>query len=226
MDLAIFQAWALALGGLSSLGSALIVMLLLNRKAGPGSAFAFAGGYFGSYLSIGMLVVFVGPGFVRTDTDGEPSLGPAIAMLVLGALLMAAAIAQWRKPPSGEPPALFAKLDEFRPPKALLVAIVLPVINVKNLAMFLPAVAVLASAELDAPLAALAVLSTAMIFCGGLLTPVLIYLLVPRRAEAWLGAMRSWIEANSTTVARVILPLIACMLLAKGGRVLWQLYGA
>lgn len=181
--------------------------------------------YFGAYLTIGMLVVFGAGEVLEFDADAPPRAGPAIALCVVALLLLAAALRQWRQPPNKEPPALFAKLEEFTPAKALAVGALVPVINVKNLAIYLPAITVLAGASLDPMTATLAVSSTAMIFCGGLLTPVAIYLLLPQRAAAWLGAMRRWIEANSSVVARIVLPLIACLLLAKGGHTLWLLFG-
>jgi len=225
MDVAIFQAWAIAVGGLSSLGAALIVLLLLNREAGPGSAFAFAGGYLCGYVTIGMLVVFVGAELIEGRQSDGPSLAGSIVVLVLGLLLLALALKRRRSPTSDEPLGFLAKLDDFRPPKALAMGVLIPALNVKNLAIFLPAAAVLAAAKLEPLTAALAVISTAVVFAGGLLLPLLIYLLVPGRAASWLGAMRRWIEANSSKVAAVILPIIACLLLIKGSRGLWLLYG-
>ena len=131
----------------------------------------------------------------------------------------------WRAPPSNEPPEFLAKLDELHPPKALAIGLFIPLINVKNMAIFLPAVAVLVAAELEPLQLALAVLSTAVVFCGGLLSPLLIYVVLPRRSERWLGAMRGWIERNSHKVARVVLPLIAVLLLSKAARGLWALFG-
>ena len=226
MNVAIFQAWAIAVGGMSSLGSALMVLLLLNREAGPGSAFAFATGYFGSYLSIGALGVFFGAGLLESRQDAAPSPGGAIVACVLGVLLLTLAVQQWRTPPSGEPPPFMAKLDEFGPLKAFAVGALIPAINLKNLAIYLPAVAVLAAASMPPLEAGLGLVSTTVVFCGAMLTPVLIYVVLPRRSAQWLGAIRRWIETNSHKVARVILPLIGSALLAKGTYSLWLIYSA
>lgn len=215
----LLQAWALAAGGLSSLGSALIVIMLLERKGGPASGYAFGLGYLAAYMAIGLAGVSLGPELIGGAS--EPSTAGGVLALCFGLLLAFAALQVWRAPPSSEPPALLAKLDELHPPKALAIALFIPLINVKNLAIFTPAIAVLADAELAPLQAALGVLSTAAVFCAGLLTPLMVYTLMPGRSARWLGSMRGWIERNSHKVARSVLPLVAALLIAKGLRSLW-----
>ena len=213
----LLQAWALAAGGLSSLGSALIVIMLLERKGGPGSGYAFGLGYWAAYVGIGLAGVFFGPELIGGG-GGEPSKAGGILALCFGLLLAFAAVQMWREPPSNEPPEFLAKLDELHPPKALAIGLFIPLINVKNLAIFAPAIAVLADAELAPLQAALGAVSTAVVLCSGLLTPLVIYTLMPGRSARWLASMRAWIERNSHKVARVVLPLVAIYLLVKGVR--------
>lgn len=229
---AVLQAWAIAVGGMSSLATALIVLILLNRKRGPGAAFAFGLAYFGGYVLIGLTGVFVGASVLELDLSTGPSPTTAGVTLGLGLLLSAASVRVWRKPPAslgseddesflGQ---VFATLDELPVARALGFGAALPVLNVKNLAIYLPAVALLASAELTPTGRVLAVVSSAAIFSGGLLIPLLIRVLFPRRCADWLAAMRRWIEAHATRVAQVILPCIAVALLARGGWSFWQIY--
>lgn len=223
MNLAILQALALATGGLSSLGAVLMVLMLLNREAGPGSAFAFGLGYCGVYTAIASLAVFGAKDLLEARADAGPSPLASLALCVLGVLLMLLAIKQWRTPASDEAPAWLAQIDSFTPGKALGVGLLIPLINFKNLAIFLPAVAVLAAAPLTTVEAIVGVIAVPMVFCGAMLTPLLLYLVLPRRAARTLAALRRWVEAHSHTVTRVVLPVIATLLLVKGGRGLWTL---
>ena len=61
------------------------------------------------------------------------------------------------------------------------------------------------------------VVAVPLVFCGALLTPLLIYVVMPGRAARILARLRRWIETNSHMVARVILPIIGLALLIKGG---------
>ncbi len=138
---------------------------------------------------------------------------------------MGLAFRQWRSPASTETPALFTKLDELGPAKALGIGALIPLINFKNLAIYLPAVAVLAAAPLTPIETVVGVVAVPLVFCGAMLTPLLIYLVMPGRAGQTLARMRRWIETNSHMVARVLLPLIGLALVIKGGTTLWTLFG-
>ena len=69
MSAALIEALAIAAGGLSSLGSTLIVLLLLNSKAGPRAAFAYTFGYGGAYLVLGLASVYLGQSLIDADAS-------------------------------------------------------------------------------------------------------------------------------------------------------------
>ncbi|MCA9682144.1 MAG: GAP family protein [Myxococcales bacterium] len=235
MNLALLQALAIATGGLSSLGAVLIVLLLLDGKRGAAPGYAFGLAYAGSYLVIGLGSLWLGRSMVAVEADAGPSPLRSVAFSLLGLVMLVAALRQ-RRTKAGEEsgdegegqPAgistLLAKIDGQGPMRALAFGALVPWLNVKNLAIYLPAIAVLAAASLPPVEGALAVGLTTLVFCGGPLGVLLVYGIFRRRAADWLGRLRLWIENNGQRIVRVVLPLIGSLLLIQGCRGLWSWY--
>ncbi|PRP91054.1 Glycerophosphoryl diester phosphodiesterase [Enhygromyxa salina] len=228
MKLALLQALVIAMGGLSALGSLLIVLLLLNSKAGVRASLAYVLGYSGSYLTMGLTTVWLGRSLVELDEASGPSPLASALFVAMGLLLWFLAAKKWLTPPDPDapPPKLMEAVDTLTPVKAFGFGVVVTLLNVKNLAIYFSAISVIAATPMTPAEAGLCVVLTVVVFCAGLLCPLLIYALVPKRADAWLEKMRNWIEANTDKVARVILPLFATLFLIKGGRGLWLVYFA
>ena len=70
--------------------------------------------------------------------------------LVLGAMLLALAARTWRAPPAEDasPPKLLASVDAARPLRLFGVGVLVGGVNVKNLALYLSAVHVVARARI------------------------------------------------------------------------------
>ena len=222
MTLTLIRALAIASGGLASLGSVLIVLMLLNSKRGPRAAVGYVAGYAGSYLIMGLASLSLG---ARTPTSPEaegPSLVRACAFVILGLILLLAALRSWRKPADGEPPALFAKIDNSSPLRALGFGVLVTILNVKNSFIYLLAVSVIVQASLPPLHAVASIVLIVLVFCGGTLVPLAIVALFPKRSARWLARLREWVEANARRVALIILPLFGTARAARGVHELLQ----
>ena len=136
--------------------------------------------------------------------------------------MLLAALRTWRKPADGEPPALFAKIDDSSPLRALGFGVLVTILNVKNSFIYLLAVSVIVQASLPPLHAVASIVLIVLVFCGGTLVPLAIVALFPKRSARWLARLREWVEANARRVALIILPLFGTLLAIRGGHELLQ----
>ena len=133
----LLQTLLLASGGILSVGSITIVILLLLSDRGWRGGLGYALGYTGAYSLIGLLVTLIGYR-VAGSSGAEPGLFLPILLAVLGSLLIWLAVRNGRRPPpEGEqkPPRFFAVLDGITPLKAFGFGAPVTVLNFKNLAI-------------------------------------------------------------------------------------------
>ncbi|GAB5494304.1 MAG: hypothetical protein Phog2KO_45190 [Phototrophicaceae bacterium] len=205
------QSLALASGGLVSVGSITIVILLLISDKGWLNGLGYMLGYVGAYTVIGVSAVMLSYNYTTsTDTNSDSSnIIPTILLCLMGCLLLYLAFRNWRKAPSTEkkPPRLFKILDSITPIRAFAFGAMISFINVKNLAIFMSAVSVLLLSDLSLSAKILIVLLDILVFCTSVIVPVGIYLLFPNGAYEKLN----WIKATLETYSRPIgiwIPLI------------------
>jgi len=124
------QAILLASGGILSIGSIMIVILLLISDGGWRNGLAYMVGYVTAYTLIGLSAVLIGFNDATGEADGGGQVGPILWSL-LGILLLWMALRNWRKPPdvAQEPPRIFAILDNITPIKALVFGAVVTVLS-------------------------------------------------------------------------------------------------
>jgi len=206
----LIQALLLATAGLLSVGSITLVILLLISDRGWHNGLAYALGYTGAYSLIGIAVVMLGYGAsAKSSGSGEPSLLLPVTLLVLGALLLWMGLRNWRKPPVAEPepPRFLTIVDSITPPRAFGFGALVTVLNVKNLALYLTALSVVVLSVLPLPQKVIIALLAALVFCLAVIIPVVIYLLMPGRADTVLGAFRQALDRNSRPIG-IWLPLV------------------
>ena len=117
----LIQSLILASGGIVSVGSITLVILLLISDKGWRNGLGYMLGYTIAYSLIGVTVVSVG--FSTTNNNpGEPSIVLPILFTIMGTLLLWITLRNWRKPEikaeDKTPPRLFAFVDKTTPPKA------------------------------------------------------------------------------------------------------------
>jgi len=185
------QAILLASGGILSIGSIMIVILLLISDGGWRNGLAYMVGYVTAYTLIGLSAVLIGFNDATGEADGGGQVGPILWSL-LGILLLWMALRNWRKPPdvAQEPPRIFAILDNITPIKALVFGAVVTVLNFKNLAEKI-----------------MIVLCVVLVFCAAVIAPVLVYLSFPQQAYQRLNRLKEFLESRSRPIA-IWVPLL------------------
>jgi len=201
----LINALAVASGGILSFGSILIVIVLLGSKGGIQKATAYVSGNCVGYFLIG-LTWFALRGFGGPLGETAAATGPspaAWAQLGFGVLLLGFGLYNWLKgPPSAEAAAKakannpLAKIDTMRARSLFGFGAMISAVNVKNLAIFLSALSIVAKTTLgwSAQLAGLA--AVIAMLCSSVITPVLLALLFAKRANPWLASGRRRIEEN------------------------------
>ncbi len=208
---------ALAAGGILSVGSIIIVILLLISDRGWRNGVAYAVGYTGGYALIGVAAVLLGYTAAENNTGARGPFVP-ILTIVLGTLLLWMALRNWRKPSfdANENPRLFAMLDRITPPKAFGFGALITVINFKNLAIFLSAISIVLVSDIPLPTKIGIALLDALVFCAAVIIPVLIYFLFPQQAENWLGRFRQTLQAYSRPISIWTPLLFGLIFLGRG----------
>ena len=204
------QSLVLASGGIVSVGSITLVILLLISDRGWRNGLGYMLGYTIAYSLIGLAVITLG--FNATaNNSGEPSIVGPILFTVMGTLLLWITQRNWRKPetkPEDQtPPRLFTFVDKTTPLKAFAFGAMISVINFKNLAIFMSAVSVVHLSNLDLSFKIINVLLVAFVFCLSVIIPVLIYVLFPQRSDEVLNWIKQSIETHSRSIG-IWLPLV------------------
>ncbi len=204
----LIQSLVLASAGLLSVGSITIVILLLLSDQGLRNGAAYMLGYVGGYTLIGISVTLVG--YTLAENESGESGGVSSWLLVLfGILLLYLAQRNWRTPRSetSENPRLFSIIDKITPLKAFAFGALVTVLNFKNLAIYLSALAVSLSSDLALSAKIVIAILVTLVFCAAVVVPVLIYVLFPKQADSVLNRIKQTLETYSRPIG-IWMPLI------------------
>ncbi|WP_238773984.1 GAP family protein [Prescottella equi] len=219
MGTAIGDVLPLAIGvAISPIPIIATILMLLTPRAGSTATAFLAGWILG--IAVGY-VVFVAIGSaIDLSSNSDGNAVTATIRLVLGVLLLALAVKQWRtRPAPGEEPSMpawLAAIDKVTPGKALALGVGLSAINPKNLLMIVGAA--VAVSQLDFGVGAKTV--TGVVFtilaASTVAVPVVGYFTMRERATSWLQGLKVWLTANNAAVMAVLLLVIGVSLIGKG----------
>lgn len=219
MGTAIGDVLPLAIGvAISPIPIIATILMLLTPRAGSTATAFLAGWILG--IAVGY-VVFVAIGSaIDLSSNSDGNAVTATIRLVLGVLLLALAVKQWRtRPAPGEEPSMpawLAAIDKVTPGKALALGVGLSAINPKNLLMIVGAA--VAVSQLDVGVGAKTV--TGVVFtilaASTVAVPVVGYFTMRERATSWLQGLKVWLTANNAAVMAVLLLVIGVSLIGKG----------
>ncbi len=201
----LINALAVASGGILSFGSILIVIILLGSKGGIQKATAYVSGNCLGYFLIGLAWFALsgfGQGMSATEAASGPS-GATWAQLGMGALLLGMGVRTWLKGPPTEEAAAeakakspLAKIDTMRTRSLFGFGAMIAAVNVKNLAIFLSALSIVAETTLGLGAQIIGLAAIIAMLCSSVITPVILALVFAKRAVPWLAAGRRRIEEN------------------------------
>lgn len=221
MGVALLPALAVALTGTAAVGPILLVTALLTSSGGRPSAWGFLAGYLGMYSAIGMAVVAAGLEPARW-VSGEAGPAGATAGVAVGVALVALGL--WTASRSSSDTGSGAArrspplLDRATPPRAFLLGLTVASVNLKNLALYLTAIAVLQAGELSTGGKLAAAPLVAAVFCLAAFVPLGIDLAMPARSGRALARLRGTIERQGRRVGAVLLVVVGLVLVARGVR--------
>lgn len=221
MEPGLLPALALALTGAAAAGSMLVVTALLATDGGRANALGYLGGYLGAYTAIGLAVV-AGDVDAGAWTSGDAGRAGPVVMMVLGLLLMAAGARTALRPRpepgkrGGGPTA--GILDRATPARAFGLGVAVAFVNVKNLALYLTAVAVLQASDVSAARKLAAAPLVALTFCLAVFVPLAIDVAAPARSGRALAALRRGIERYGRRLGAWLPLVVGVVFVVRGAR--------
>jgi threonine/homoserine/homoserine lactone efflux protein len=219
MNDAIGQVLGVGVGvALSPIPIVAVVLLLATPRArsnGP----AFLLGWIAGLTIVGAIVLLVSGGADATGDDG-PATWVGVLKLVLGALLLALALKQWRGRPRGDEapplPKWMQTIDAFQPPKALAMGGLLSGVNPKNLLLTVAAATAIAQTGVGGGRQAIALAIFVVVGSLGVGAPVVLYFALGERSQELLDELKAWMIAHNAAIMAAILLVLGAKLIGDG----------
>ncbi len=196
---------------------AVILMLFSARARANGTA--FLAGWIVSLAAVSTVVyVLAHDGNVATSTTASDSV--SWGKIVLGAALVLLALRNWRKRPAPgvepEMPKWMATIDGTAPAKAFGLAVVLAVVNPKNLLLTLGSATGLAQLGLSTTDAIVAIVVFVVVASLSIAVPVAYSVFGGAKAKSSLESAKTWLTAHNAAVMAVLFLVFGVDLIAKG----------
>jgi hypothetical protein len=196
-----------------------VTLLLTSEQRGPLKAIAFVLGMTLARLAQGVLF-----GFVLTGGSGDPAdagnsgVVQAVALTVLGILLLITAYKKWAKEPDPDapPPKWLGMIESVTPLKALLLGAGFILIALKLWVFILGAISTIGEAQLGRTASIRTFLLFILLAQSLLIIPIVIRLLMPRRAEAFLASLADWLKRYNDPIVIAISLIFGALFLYQG----------
>jgi threonine/homoserine/homoserine lactone efflux protein len=192
---------------------AVVLMLVTDRARTNGPAFVI--GWWLGVAIVGGIVLALASGADASDA-GEPADWVSWLKLILGLLLLALAVKQWRERPRGdsqpEAPKWMSALDSFTPAKAAGMAVVLSGLNPKNLLLVIAGAAAIAQTGIDTGDQVIALIIFVLIASIGVAAPVALYFALGSRSSEVLNGLKDWMATNNAVILGVLFVILGVKL--------------
>lgn len=208
--------WAVGVA-LSPMPVVAMVLMLMSARGRVTGAALLAGWLLGIGAAGTLLLLLAGT--TESGGGGPPPTWVSILELVLGVVLLALAVRTWRSRPRGdtEPttPRWMAAVEAFTPLRAAGLAVLLGVVNPKNLAFLVGGAAAVSTAGATVPQQAVAWVVFTAVAGLGVGAPLVVDVALGDRAGPVLDEIRTWMTRHDTAVT-------AALCLVIGAKVLGQ----
>ncbi len=223
MGEAIGQSLPVAVGVLISPLPIVAVVLMLTSQRARANATAFVVSWFVAVLAVVAVVALLAAG--ASSGDGAPAPWTGWLKVVLGLLLLFLGVRQFLgRPGAGAEPAAprwMAAVDHFTPVRSAGLAVLLAVVNPKNLLLVVSGGTAVAAAAQGTGPTVVAVLVFALVASAGVAAPVVIYLVAGARAARILDGLQTWMVHNNAVIMAVLLLVLGAKVLGDGIATLW-----
>ena len=219
MGAAIGQSLPVAVGVMISPLPIVAVVLMLVSGRARANAVAFVVAWFVGVGGVALVVALLA-GAATPDADGPPTWA-AVVKIVLGLLLVLLAVQQWRGRPregvEAPVPSWMGAIDRFTPVRAGGLALLLGVVNPKNLLLVVSGGAAIATAAPgDTTAAVVAAVVFGAVASVGVAAPLVIYLAMGSRAPILLDELKAWLIQHNAVVMAVLLLVLGAKMLGDG----------
>jgi hypothetical protein len=219
MGAAIGDVLGLAVGVAVSPVAIVVIILLLTTPLGRANGSLFAIGWLAGLAILGAVILLVANP-ADASSAGKPAAWVGWLKLVLGVLILAAAVRHWRRRPTAgaEPqlPKWMAGLDRLRPGPALGLGALAAAVNPKNAALTISAAASVAAAGLPGSQQAITLAVFVLLGSAGILAPLAIYLATGERAIKTLDGWKTWASDHNEAIMAVLCLVFGVKLIGDG----------
>ncbi len=194
------------------------ILLLFTKKPVANAASYLAGFIIGVAGVLAVLAAVAGT--INLSAGSGQSTGASILQLALGALLLVAALRQFRgRPKPGEEasmPKWMNGIAGFAPGKSLIVGVGIGALNPKNIIVGVAAAVAIASASLSTGQEVGAVAVYVLVAALGVAAPLVVTLAMGEKAQKILDSWKAWLGQNNAVVMTVLFLIFAVVLIGKG----------
>jgi Sap, sulfolipid-1-addressing protein len=195
------------------------VILMLFSDGARAKSLAFLLGWVVGIV-VAMTVLISVASTQSLSTGGAPSDTTSWIKVILGLLLVVAAVGQWRKRPAagGEAamPGWMTKIDTMKPLGAIGLGFLLSALNPKSLLLIAGGAITIAQADLSSADTAIVVGVFTLIGASTVAIPALGYLFLGDKIQPALNEAKAWLSTHNAAVMSVLLLVIGVTLFGKG----------
>ncbi len=218
---ALTKSFPMAMGiALSPAPILAIIMLLMTRRAKFIAPFFLFGWLVGIQI-VGTFIIFM-PGVIANHGGMSDTTGTMKIILGIVLLMLIFPIHK-KKKSQGEKervPKIFNKLDGFGMLKVFLIGFVFSGLSIKNIALSASGAAHIHTTSLiDYFETLMAVFYFSLMSSFTLIIPILIYMIVPKKAEISLLLLRNWLVKHHWDIAMVMLLVSGILLFSIGMKI-------
>jgi len=193
------------------------VILMATSGKGRSNGTAFVLGCYVFMVGFVGTLVLIGRAAGAEDAHSVPRFLVDGVEILLGLVLLAMAVMQWRKRGAHETPAWMDKLDGLTLGRAFLVGVLLAgPLSPKDLPLLIAAGGRISQSALPVEELAAVVLIFAAIGMVAIAVPWLVSVVAPSKAEATLARPRDWLVANHAVIVTVLFIVLGFKLIGSG----------
>jgi Sap-like sulfolipid-1-addressing protein len=212
--LAVVAGFGLA-AAFTSPGSVVTVIVLLSMSSGVRRGIAFVPGWLLAIGLLALLMIFVLHGHDFSSKHTTSSRVASVIEVALGVVLLAGGAVLYRRPRSTRgptsTPTWLDRLERAHWSLCLVAGVVM-----LSYALTLAAGAEILKANVGRPKAIAAAIVFAVTSIVTIAAPVAVVVAAPARSNRVLASWRTWLLANSRSIALVALMVIGAFLIARG----------
>lgn len=152
------------------------------------------------------------------ETGGAASAVVRVISVTVGGLLLVVGLRSLLNAPDpdAQPPRWMASISSISPVKVFGVGMALFPLQIKNLAIFVACVNLIATAGLSIRGSAVALVLVLVIFAIPVVALISLYAAVPQRGSTALSSLRVWMEKNNRVITVVLCFVFGAYFLLRG----------